>query len=196
MNHLPIPGSTPEQPELTNVEATGQLLDVLEQEAAHPNAVISDKDDFPEEYSPSLVLREHAGPYIEPLPLSRVGDPNNPDYSYLVGLRPDGIGQVIIQTLVNGGVVGAVELILQRDQPTVAFGELHDTWGPKVYGLSDRDIQDGEPVPAEMLTQLGASLQVAFEARRQAQRESTLAGRIGAALMRKFRPQHKGIQAK
>lgn len=190
MDNLPVPGPTAEQLEQENILATKQLLDILGEEFARHRA----------EVRTGQIPRFSQDHYTDAEGLisdaygDLVRDPADDRNEYLVRLESDGSGKVTMLQRKRegdgGGVASKVELTLRQGQPTVAFGFRE---GRKEQGLEADDdtgnrILKSEHVPAEHLTRLGENLQGAFDARRQAQRGRTLAGKIGLMLGWAFRP--------
>jgi len=157
-----------------DIDAVGSLLSVIEREAAHPQTVICDKAWFEEDGSFDATI----GPL-----LAEIGDINN-DNAYQVGLRPDGLGQVIMLQRERGGVVGRVVISLSRGTRSKVYGERREPWGAN--GLTYRKILDGEPIDPNVLVGLSELLPVAFEEKRrriaQEQRSRTVLGKVSTWL--------------
>lgn len=149
--------SFPEDPQAMelNISATGKLLDTIRDEAAHPRSVISRELWFKDDGAFDL----SAGP-----PLAAIADPESWGNSYMVGLRPDGVGQVVMLQREKGGVVGRVVITLYDGAPTRLLGERR-VWDPEL-GLSCRESIDGQLASPDLLDQLGVSLSKAFDAKR------------------------------
>lgn len=153
-----LPGTNSETPQALekNLLATERLLGALRSEAEHPQSVINRDVWFEDDGSFDASI----GP-----PLAEVPDPDNMENGYLVGLRPDGVGQVVMLQRERGGVVGRVVITLQEGKPTRLLGERRTVWHPQ-SGLSRPERINGQLVPLDLLDQLGSALPEAFDAKR------------------------------
>jgi len=149
-------GPSPEGPEAiqANVLATGRLLGTLRAEAEHPQSLLDSGTWFEDDGTFDL----SEGPTLAELP-----DPENLENSYMVGLRPDGVGQVVMLQR-EGGVVGRVVVTLNDGVVTRLLGERRVV-DPK-SGLAHREIVDGRLAPPDLLDQLGTALPRVFDTQR------------------------------
>lgn len=144
--------------EKANIDATNSLLDILQSEATGSNTVLNITN-FDDNYLKNDATR------LPPLNIFR--DPENENNEYLIGLRDDGTGQIVMLVRENGGVVGRLELTLKRDQTTVAHGERLEQAKNR---FPERHILEGERVSPEILIRLRDTLPSIFEMRRQTQK--------------------------
>lgn len=199
--HFPgEPNIVPSPAEHTNeqreaIAASNAVLDVIEREASRPDAVI--RHDLWFEEDGTFDLTDPSGP-----PLAEIRSPYDErgifrlghqgylvktvwDKTYLVGLRPDGLGQVKMLTrgtlqclgYDQGGVIESALLNFRRDQITTASGKRTDPYGTSGMMVLPRELKD-EPVEPRVLLQLSLLLPEAFGAKRQLVRRQQKSERV------------------
>lgn len=163
-----------------NIAATNSLIGILRAGVEHPQPVISGEAQWDESLSTGI------DPMVG-LQMDHLSDPDEPRNSYLLGMREDGVGRIVmLEAGPRGGVGGRVTMTLREGMPTSLSGgrtmRLH-TKGGIPY---DEYVKLDRPALAEELDALSARLPVLFEARRTRQyggnKPNRLLPKLGAVL--------------
>jgi hypothetical protein len=138
-----------------NVAATDALRETLRAEAGRSRFSV-----FQEGWFELESTAASASPTLAEIP-----DPAVPGSGFLVGLRPDGIGQIVLLSKETDGVTGRVIVTVQEDVATRLQGTKLFPWIPK-HGLAMSVLLDGQLAAPELLERLNDELPQVFEAKR------------------------------